>query len=484
MEKAVIGLDVGTSSAKAVLYAEGSGVIYSDFVEFPEAISDGKTMDANGVLNEVTSLLSKTIKENKHAEIKAIGLSTIFPSLIALDKDGRPLTRVFTWMDNRASSIVADFKKNQKQAASLYEKTGCVIHESYSLWKILWLKKHNAEVFSKTYKFVSLSEYLTYKITGKFVVSEPIASTTGFFNIHELRWDKTILRMAGINEKKLSTPHSLFHSEKISDIFALKIGIAPGTLLVLGAGDGLLCHLASGCIKDGTMSSTVGTSGALRLSSNKPITSNPSIWCYYLYANKWVLGSAINAGGSSLAWFKRLLVERGDNSFFKELDVLAANSPIEGPIFFPFLNGERGPNYNQGMTASFFGLTHRDGVVSIYRSIVEGIFFNMYSCYELLANEAGLPHKIHASGGYINSDFMLQVQADIFNKEICVSSAKEVAAVGAAIVALKSIENASCIPEIKMGVERTVYPDLKKHRQYMQRYKTYKSIYNSLTKNI
>lgn len=479
MEKAVIGLDIGTSSIKIIVCNFNKKIIYSDKEEFSKEISDVKTINPYGLLDKVTEILSRTIEKKKKIEVKAIGLSSMFPSLVALDNNGKPITEIFTWLDKHGSSIVEEFKKNKEEANKLYKKTGCVVHESYPLWKILWLKKHKKSLFSKADKFVSLSEYLTYKLTGKFIVSKAIASTTGFYNIFSEEWDKSILDMLGIGKKKISECYDIYHSEKINKEFCSTINVE-NAVLVLGAGDGLLSHVGSGCLKKKGMSSTVGTSGALRLISDKAMLNNPLIWCYYLDKDKYVIGGAINAGLISLNWFKEKV--KGDDDFFKEMDEAVVKRKIDGAYFLPFLDGERGPGYNQNINACFVGLSSKDDYVSIYRSILEGIFFNLYSCYEVIVKEVGIPLEIRASGGYINSDVMLQMQADIFNKEISVPDVKQSSALGAAIIALKSIGQIKDILEFEVGIKKKKYPDSKKHKMYMKRYKVYKELYKLLVK--
>jgi gluconokinase len=480
MEEVVAGLDIGTSSIKLVLYGD-NGVIYSDKEDFSREVSCEGIIEPRALLDKTMEILFRAVKKNESIKIKAVAMSSIFPSLVILDSQGNPITAILTWADNRASSLVEEFKKNLVATNEIHKKTGCIVHESYSPWRVLWFKEHEKEIFSKAYKFVSLSEYLTYKFTGKFVVSKSIASTSGFFNISGQEWDKQILDLAGIDASKLSECRDIYHSEKMTSEFCSKTGLAQDTVLVLGAGDGLLCHIISGCGKKSIMSSTLGTSGALRLLSDTPLVSNPSIWCYYLDENRYVLGSAINAGGSSLNWFTEKIIKDENKDFYKELDCVLTKLEIKGPIFLPFLDGERGPNYNQDIKASFVGLSSKDSLHSLYRSMVEGIFFNMYSCYEKIIKEASRPSEIRASGGYTNSDLMLQMQSDIFNEKFFVPDVKQASAMGAAIIALKSIGKISDISEFEVKVKKTFYPNSKRHEKYMERYKIYKELYKSLS---
>lgn len=475
MGKTVIGLDIGTSAIKTVAYSLENGVLLSERTEIPARISDGKTINPEELARIVIGLLSKTVKSAKHGA-SAVCLSTIFPTLLALDSKGRPLTKILTWMDNSAAPIVASFKQRTK-SPGIHRKTGCVVHESYPLWKILLLKKNSPEVFSKTEKFVSLSEYLTYKLTGKFIISNSIASTTSMFNTKTLDWDDSILDMAGISREKLSEPCSVFHQEKIINGILSKTGLRNNACLVLGAGDGLLSHLGTGCAKDKIMSSTLGTSGALRLSSPRLVTGNTRLWHYNLDDKTWVSGSAINSGWSTLKWFETNVKN------FRFSDAKLKNRDFKGPVFLPFINGERGPGYNQNMRAALIGINQKLKLEELYSSVAEGILFNLYSCYELITEELGEPLQIRASGGYTTADNMLQMQADIFNKEIIITNALEASAVGASILALKSLDEISSITEISPRIKKTFKPDKEKHKAYMKRYETYEKAYSIMSKN-
>jgi gluconokinase len=431
----IIGLDIGTSSVKLVKCSLEGKI---------NQTREKTIINSNpyGFFKELTDFVD-------FSDGDCIVLSCHFPSLIALDTCGDPLTEVMPWFDNCAASLVHDFKKDEDKCNELYQKTGCVMHESYSLWKLLWLKKNEPQIFKKAKRFVSLPEYMNYQLTGRFTISHELASATGMYNMHEQNWDESILDMLEISSHKLSLCLPMTHSEKV---------LGQDVQVVLGAGDGFLAHLGSGCSK-GIMSSTIGTSGALRVSVDKPVLTDPNLWCY-LFEDKYLLGSAVNGGCNSLIWFKDLI---GDFEIDPE---------IGGPFFLPFLHGERGPNYSQNRTASLIGLTCQDNLETIARSIMEGVLFNLYSCYSQICESAGVPSEIRASGGYINSDAMLQMQANIFDKEILVPEVEQASAFGACMVGLKSLG----VESRNVGIEKSFSPDLEKHDEYMERYSVFKEL--------
>ncbi|MBI4650509.1 hypothetical protein HY745_04325 [Candidatus Desantisbacteria bacterium] len=477
MEKVTAGLDIGTSSIKLVLYGR-KGIIYSDRKDYSGTGSSGQEIDPAKLFKDVISLICKA--NNRKVKIEAIGLSTIFPSLIVLDEKGSPLTNIITWMDKRGCEIAENFKKNKKQAAILQNKTGCIIHESYSLWKILWLKENKKEIFSGANKFLSLSDYLVYKLTGKYLVSYAIASTTGLFNIKSLKWDKEILKIAGISKDQLSECFSIFHSEELLEKIRLETRLDTDVSLVIGAGDGHLSNVGIGCLTDKTMCSTIGTSAALRIIS--PYRKhNKSVWKYYLYENKYIFGIAINAGVRTLDWFCKNILHKDSSSLFEDIDNIDLDV-LTDIIVLPFLDGERGPNYNYRMSASLIGLNSGNSNSDIYKAAVEGILFNLYDCYRILVIHRKAYREIIATGGYVHTEKILQMQSDIFNIIIKVPCIKEASAAGAAIVALVSIGKIKSLSDIKIKFEKVYSPDIKRHKEYMKKYRRYRKLYKTLSK--
>jgi len=480
LEEIVAGLDVGTSSIKLVLYGK-KGVIYSERIDHSEGRSNGREIDPEQLIENVICIIRKSRDENKNVKVKAIGLSSLFPSFIALDEKGKPLTKIITWMDSRGDELVIKYKKGEKEAAKLQEKTGCIVHESHTIWRILWLKENKKEIFSKASKFLSLPDYLTYKLTGKFAISYALASATGLFNINSLEWDKEILKMVGISERQLSECYSIFHAEKLLKEIRLKMGLDEDAVLVLGAGDGHLSNIGSGCLADNMICSTIGTSSALRIVEDSPKYNNKSVWKHYLCDKKYMSGIAINAGSSTLAWFYRNVFHRESNSLFNDIDKTDLDRSTD-MIFLPFLDGERGPSYNQKMFASLFGLNSRSTDSDIYKAAIEGILFNLYDCYRILVNRNKGPIEMVATGGYINSEKMLQMQSDIFNIKIKVPSVKEASAVGTAIVSLVAIGKEKSLSKIKTEYEKVYSPDTIKHREYMKKYREYNKLYDMVSK--
>ena len=480
MEDVVIGLDIGTSSIKLVLYGE-RGVFYQDRLEHSDLLSNGKEIDPCSLFHDIKSIIQKSVHLNPFAKIKAIGLSTFFPSFIAVDENNAPLTNIITWMDPRGDDIIAHWRNNNDNFfKKIRESTGCVTHESYTLWKILWFKENNPILFSKTKKFLNLPAYLCFQFTGKSLLSYANASTTSLFNIHSIEWDHDILNFIGLTNGQLPECASVFHAEKMFDSVCDEMGLNEGVVLILGVGDGHASNIGSGCMDDRYLCSSMGTSSALRIVKNSPIT-NDSVWSHYLYDNLYISGIATNAGINSISWFFQKIVKEDNN-----IDIYLKGISKEKKskiIFLPFLNGERGPKYQPYMKCSVFGLDSETTRDDILISICEGTFFNLYECYFHLFSSNSSAQNIIATGGYVNSKFLLQMQSDIFN-HVIIPVYHEASAFGAALLAARTMKNGKSF-SLSYNVNRDIiYPNEKKQQYYREKFKIYTTFSDYMHKSM
>ncbi|MGE0995291.1 FGGY family carbohydrate kinase, partial [Bacillus sp. GMa5/2] len=206
------------------------------------------------------------------SDILCVSFSSAMHSIIAVDEKGEPLTRCITWADNRSASW-AEKIKNDMNGHEIYLRTGTPIHPMSPLSKLVWLQNEQAELFAKSYKFISIKEYVFYKLYKEYVIDYSIASATGMFNLKSLKWDEEVLHVAGITDEKLSklvpTTHSL---TGLDEELAKEMNVLVSTPFVVGASDGVLSNLGVNAIDPGVVAVTIGTSGAIRAVTNRPVT--------------------------------------------------------------------------------------------------------------------------------------------------------------------------------------------------------------------
>jgi len=297
----MLGVDIGTTSTKAVLYdMKGKVIAYANAgYKLYQDVPDMAEEDPDDILDAVVSVMGQTIQKSKAqpTDIKGVSFSCAMHSLILMDNADQPLTRAITWADNRAAKYSEELKNNGL-GAEIYAKTGTPIHPMAPLSKILWLRNEKPELFKKTKKFIDLKTYIFFRLFGVYKMDYSIASATGMFNIFNLDWEPQALDLLKISREQL--PDLVEPTAKITNIdskFGNLLGISAETPFIFGASDGVLSNLGVNAIDPGVVAVTIGTSGAVRVVVDKPVVDpDGKLFCYALTKDKWVVGGPVNKG--------------------------------------------------------------------------------------------------------------------------------------------------------------------------------------------
>ncbi|KYC58723.1 MAG: gluconokinase [Heyndrickxia coagulans] len=459
-----LGVDIGTTSTKSVLFGEKGKVIsmhhagYPLYSPSPQVAEQHPDEIFRAVIDSMKTAIAKSGVDP--SEIKLVSFSSAMHSLIAVDKDGKPLTNCITWADARAAKWAKKIK-DEWHGQDIYRRTGTPIHPMSPLSKMTWLRHDVPELFKKTFKFIGIKEYIFYRFFGQYIVDYSLASATGLFNLHGLDWDKEALDVAGITAEQLSKPvPTTFYLTGLAPEYAAETGIPQDTPFVAGASDGVLSNLGVNAIDPGVVAITIGTSGAIRTVTDKPVTDPKGrIFCYALTENHWVVGGPVNNGGMTFRWVRDELaaaeVETAKRLGIDPYEVLtkiaARVAPgSDGLIFHPYLAGERAPIWNADARGSFFGLGLHHKREHMVRAVLEGVIYNLYTVMLALQEMIGIPKKIQATGGFARSDLWRQMLADIFNQEVVVPESFESSCLGAIVLgmyALGEIDDFSAVSD-------------------------------------
>lgn len=498
MEYYFLGVDIGTSSIRAVLFDTTGAHLALDSIECSiiSSFEGFAEIEPDSVFNSTISVISGCIGKSgidrKH--IAAMGISCHMHNLMAVDKSGNPITRLLIWADTRTTRE-SEFIKDNYNVDELYKRTGCRIqHPMYPLSKMLWYKNNDPDTFSKAYKFITIKEYIIFKLFGEYVVDYTLAASQGYFNIHKQEWDDFILdNVLGIARDKLSEVVECTHVLKgLKPEYANILGLDKDTPLVIGSGDGIMANLGCGVYDDTALSSTIGTSGAIRTAVNIPLLdSEQRTWCYSFTKDIWVAGGAINNGGIVLKWLRETFKKQFEHdaasyseSVYKLFDRFASEIPpgSEGLIFLPYITGERSPDWNASVRGLMYGLDYSHSKKHIIRAAMEGVMYRMYSVYEVMSGLRNNAKQIRANGGYIKSEIWMQIQADIFNKEILVSGVGEASALGAAYLSMVALGVIKDMKQLLPAMEsrKVITPIEENHEVYKKVYELSKQIYNSV----
>ena len=395
---AVIGVDIGTTSTKAISFDRQGNILAEESARYSlDSPSPGRAeQDPDEILEAVLDALAAVVHATTEdgAEISGVSFSAAMHSLLALDANGELLTPSLTYADNRATEQ-ADKIRERLDGAGIHSRTGTPIHPMSPLTKILWFKEEDPDTFEAAEKWLSVKEYIFFRLFGEYVVDHSIASATGLFNLENLDWDEGALEILELSRNKLSAPVPTTHLvDGIKEEYADRLGLDPDMPFVVGANDGVLANLGLGATEPGIVACSIGTSGAVRSVVDRPqVDDDRTLFCYALTEDKWVIGGPINNGGIALQWAVEELFPgvkekaekqgRDPHELASELiEEVAAGS--DGLVFLPYLMGERAPHWNADVRGVFFGLTFQHERKHLIRAVMEGVMYQMYSVQRAL----------------------------------------------------------------------------------------------------
>lgn len=486
----IIGVDIGTTHTKAVIINKEGHVLDEIKQSYPTTQPQPgySEQDPAAVLNAVLKVIQKAVtivplKEN----ILCVAFSAAMHSIMAVNKNGIPITPLLTWADIRSNHYAVQLKQTA-MGQEIYEQTGTPIHPMSPLCKIAWIKEKMPDVFAQTFKFISMKEYVLHQLCGEYLVDYSIASASGLFNNRRLAWNKNAMDFAGITADQLSKPVLPTYTIKnYSTPFSAKTGLSKNTSIVMGAGDGCLANLGSGAVLPGEAAITIGTSGAARKFNKQPVTgTSRQLFNYLVDDRTYLCGGGINNGGNVLKWFacnflENDFVSKEDfDGFMKEAATVPAGA--EGLVFLPYIYGERAPVWDANAKGIFFGISAIHRKAHFMRAIMEAICFALFQVLQLMEENGETVETVYVSGGFIESPLWLQMLTDIINKKVKVFYGADASSLGAAFMGMKAIGLIKDWSDAKQFIEtsKEFTPDIVSNKQYLRNFRVYEHLYDKL----
>ena len=463
----ILILEASTSSAKAMIYDSQKGIIRVATRPYPQELSDVTTHDAQGVYEQLMRLGREVAEGNA---IDAISIVGTWHSLLLCDESMQPKLRTQTWAYTGASAEAEEV--SDAQAREFYNRTGCFAHAMYPLYKAAHLRKQG--LVKSGGKILSQGSYIYYRMTGALAESKSMASGTAMTNVFSADYDETMLAFAGVSRRQLPPIVDNDFSAPLSADAARLLGLAGGIPVYTAQPDGAMNQIGANAYGDGIMTLSVGTSGALRVSSEKPVLNmDAGLWCYRV-ADKWLIGAATSGATNCVDW----LIEKvlGGGMTYRELEAAMAEENEEPPTFLPFLYGERAPGWNSSRAGGFCGLRAAHGAGSLYRAVLEGVLFTLYQCYASLCASYKVPGIIHVSGGILHSKAWTQMLADILQRELHCAESEQTSLLGGALTALRGMGEIGDL-RVVMQEAHAVEPRRENARLYAERFERYLRCY-------
>lgn len=507
-EPLALTLDVGTSSTRVLLWdirgREIEGVRAQVHYQMDTTPDGGEQMEIALLRDHVAECIDQALAQigDRVADIKAVGMSTFWHSVLGLGADGEPVTPLYNWADQRSAEVARRLRRDLDTHA-IHQRTGCVIHSSYYPAKLVWLRETQRALFDRVTRWVSPSEYLYGCWFGPNAlrVSVSMASGTGLFNQQQNRWDEETLRVIAIPEDHLSPIVNLTErAQGLQNEWATRWPALKNVPFFPAVGDGACGNVGSNCMTPARFAINMGTSGAIRAlwteeatpvisaEHQKPTIHAPQLvtpeglWRYRADGRRPLLGAAFSDGGRICDWLRQRLQLPPES----ELDHLVGQMEpgAHGLTILPFLAGERSLGWNPEARASIIGLNLHTDPLEILRASMEAVALRFTLAARRLRDVFPQSGETIASGGaFLHWPCWAQMFADAMNQPLTLAEEPEASSRGAALLALEAAGLISSAAEVEARLGATYQPDPARHARYMEMLATQQHRYAQLVNN-
>jgi xylulokinase len=495
----LLGLDIGTSGAKALLCDEKGKVVATALAEYPIYSPFPLWSEQNPVdwWQGAQSALRQVLAESKvnPAEIAGLGLTGQMHGAVFLDARGEVIRPALLWNDQRTAAECAEITE-KVGAARLIEIAGNPALTGFQAPKIVWLRNHEPENFAKIACVLLPKDYIRLKLTGDLAADASDAAGTLLLDLRTRDYSPEILEKLGLQRAWLP---KVYEGPEVTGCLlpevARALGLPEKLPVIAGGGDNAASAIGTGVVRSGVVSSSIGTSGVVFAYSDG-IALDPGgrlhTFCHTVPGKYHLMAVVLSAGGS-FHWLRDLfrqactMAGMADASglSYDQLTAAAAAVPVgaEGLVFLPYLTGERTPHLDPLASGAFVGLTARHGVGHVARAVMEGVVYGLKDGLEIM-RDLGVPvGQIRATGGGGRSPFWRQMQADIYGAEVVSLQAEEGPAYGAALLAGVG---AGVFTDVVAAADRCVavasstQPDSRTRAAYEPVYAVYRDLYGAL----
>lgn len=485
----LLGIDVSTTATKALLIDERGRVVAVSAAEYsfetprPLWSEQDPALWWDGAVQSIRTVLSQSAI--RPAEIAAIGLTGQMHGLVLLDAAGRVLRPAILWNDQRTGEECDEIRRRLGRQR-LIQISGNDALTGFTAPKVLWVQRHEPEVYSRAQHLLLPKDYVRYRLSGEFAMDVADGAGTILMDVRQRIWSDEVIDALEIPRSWLPP---LFEGPqvtgRISAEAAAATGLRPGTPVVAGGGDQSAQAVGVGAVEEGIVALTLGTSGVVFASTDRPLiepNARLHAFCHAVPARWHLMGVMLSAGGS-LRWYRDTFAPGAAYD-----DLLAPSAAVppgsEGLLFLPYLTGERTPYPDPLARGAFVGLTVRHGTAHLVRSVLEGVAYGLKDSFTLMAG-AGLPpvRQVRISGGGARSPLWRQILADVLATELVTVNTTEGAAYGAALLAgvgagIWPDVDAACAATVQVTGETA--PDPATVSVYAQGYSAYRQLYPSL----
>lgn len=497
----LLGIDAGTSAVKTVLFDENGCIIASASGAYPlyQPHNGWAEQRPEDWREAVLSTISQVVKTSGvPAEcIRSIGLSGQMHGLVMLDEAGQVIRPSIIWCDQRTGEEVEDMLRLMPREQWIRITANPPL-TGWTAAKILWVKKHEPENYSRCRHILLPKDYIRYVLTGTFATDVSDASGMQLLDVAGRCWSKEVLELLDINPDYLGRVcESCEATGTLLPEIAAATGLREDVTVAAGAGDNAAAAVGTGVVTDGSAFTTIGTSGVVFAHSSH-MTLDPEgrvHTCCAAVPGAWHVMGVTQAAGLSLKWFKdnfcQDYVEEAEKQGQDPYDRINADiekipAGSDRLIYLPYLMGERTPHLDPDCRGIFFGLSAIHTRAHMLRAVMEGVSYSLCDCNDILREMGIEVREMMACGGGGKSPVWRQMLSDLYGCDVKTVVQSEGPALGAAILAGVSCglyENVESACRRLITQDKSTSPRKEEAEAYAEYHKLYQKLYTSLKDN-
>ncbi|MCS7061689.1 MAG: xylulokinase [Anaerolineae bacterium] len=423
MSDLILAHDLGTTGNKATLIDTTGKPVASVFEGYGTAYPRPNWAEQEAgdwqraLIHSTRRLLAQAGIDPQRVAV--VSFSGHMQGALLLDEEGRPIRPAVIWADQRATDQAA-WIAEAAGANHVYRLTGHRVSAAYTAAKVLWIKQHQPEVWHRTRWVLQTKDYAAWLLTGVVATDYSDASGTQLFDLDHRRWSSDLLNALGLRADIFPPAHpSTTLIGRVTPQAAELTGLAAGTPVVIGGGDGACATVGSGAVQEGDAYTYIGSSSWMAFSARKPLLDPAQRIVTFAHLDAQLCFSLGNmqAAGGAFDWLDRLFNCQPDaGPGYGELDAMAASVPpgAGGVLCLPYLLGERSPHWNPHARAAFIGLSMAHGRAEMARAVLEGVAFNLRWILDVLREQGAHIQRMCVIGGGAKSAVWRQILADIY----------------------------------------------------------------------
>ena len=480
----IAGLDIGTTGCKLTVFDGDGKYLGKAYRDYPVRRAVGShEIDVSAMMDGVYAVIREM--GSRFPDIGAIGVTSFGETFVMVDESGQPLHNAMLYTDPRGAEECAELtaKLGAERIANI---TGLAPHEMYSISKMMWIRRHQPEVFAAARRVHLIEDFVVWHLTGKAQIDYSLATRTMAFDIRALTWSREVFDAAGIDLSLMSQPVPTGTTAgKITPSSARKTGLNPDCVIVSVAHDQVAAAAGAGAFD-----SSIAVDGAGTVECLTPVyDSLPEIPVMakgyfsvvpHAVPGKYVAYAFSYTGGALIQWAMETF-GRGETN--ESMEEAGCWDEPTGLLVLPHFAGAATPYMDTRSKGAILGLTTATTAADLYRACMEGVAYEMRINYEALAGSGIRFRKLHATGGGAKSRRWIQMKADVLNLPITVLQTADAGTVGSAMLTGIAVGLFSDLEDAAVHMVQeleTCEPRQAMHEKYMKVYEKYKAVYRAV----